>query len=130
MQPDYSRFKQRDIITARQKGGKTSSIFATVLWVSCWNESISQQKDKRSMKMRQHIPGILLLFGVISLLVAGCGEPSSNGPVTISFWVRAADQTFVEPVVAAYNKSHTNQVALTIIPNDQFVTKFANASEI
>jgi multiple sugar transport system substrate-binding protein len=80
------------------------------------------------MKMRQHIPGILLLFGVISLLVAGCGEPSSNGPVTISFWVRAADQTFVEPVVAAYNKSHTNQVALTIIPNDQFVTKFANAS--
>jgi len=48
--------------------------------------------------------------------------------VTISFWIRAADQTFVQPLADAYNKSHKNQVKLAIIPNDQFVTKFASAS--
>ncbi|HEU5226478.1 MAG TPA: sugar ABC transporter substrate-binding protein [Ktedonobacteraceae bacterium] len=85
------------------------------------------------MKMRKFVRALsLLLPGIVMLFLSACGGPSSNGgagnPVTISFWIRAADQTFAQPLVDAYNKSHTNQVKLTIIPNDNFVTKFASAS--
>lgn len=45
----------------------------------------------------------------------------------ISFWVRAADQAFVTPAVKAWNDSHPNKVELTIIPSDNFVTKFGTA---
>lgn len=84
------------------------------------------------MKMRKFVRALsLLLPGIVMLFLAACGGPGSSGaggPVTISFWIRAADQTFAQPLVDAYNKSHTNQVKLTIIPNDNFVTKFASAS--
>ncbi len=85
------------------------------------------------MKIRQFVRTLTVLFpGMLLLFLSACGTPgssgSSSGPVTISFWIRAADQTFVQPLAAAYNKGHTNQVKLTIIPNDNFVTKFASAS--
>jgi multiple sugar transport system substrate-binding protein len=70
-----------------------------------------------------------ILCGVALLLslVACGGQAASNGPVKISFWVRSADENFVQPLVKAYNATHKNQVALTIVPNDQFVTKFGSA---
>ncbi|HLZ57184.1 MAG TPA: sugar ABC transporter substrate-binding protein [Ktedonosporobacter sp.] len=87
------------------------------------------------MKMRQSVRTITVLFsGIMLLFLSACGGgqgpggTSSGSPVTSQFWVRAADQTFVQPLVAAYNKTHTNQVKLTIIPNDNFVTKFASAT--
>jgi multiple sugar transport system substrate-binding protein len=46
----------------------------------------------------------------------------------LSFWVRASDSGFVTPVVNAWNASHPTKVSLTIIPNDDFVTKFGTAS--
>lgn len=45
----------------------------------------------------------------------------------ISFWVRASDQAFVEPMVKAWNEKRPTKVALTVIPNDDFVTKFGTA---
>jgi hypothetical protein len=52
-----------------------------------------------------------MLFSLV-----GCGsQTTSNGPVTISFWVRSADEGFVQTVVNAYNATHKNHVALTII---------------
>jgi multiple sugar transport system substrate-binding protein len=45
----------------------------------------------------------------------------------ISFWARAADAGFVEPLVKAWNDKHTDKVALTVIPNDDFVTKLGTA---
>lgn len=84
------------------------------------------------MKMRRFARTLSVLFpGLLLLFLSACGggpSSSSSGPVTSSFWVRAADQTFVQPLVEAYNKTHKNQVKLTIIPNDNFVTKFASAS--
>ncbi|MBO0794003.1 MAG: extracellular solute-binding protein, partial [Ktedonobacteraceae bacterium] len=82
------------------------------------------------MKIRQFVRALIVLFpGLILLFTSACGgTSSSSGPVTISFWIRAADQAIAEPVVAAYNKSHQNKVKLTIIPNDNFVTRFASAS--
>src|SRR5262245_23216398 len=46
----------------------------------------------------------------------------------ISFWVRAPDSGFVTPVVKAWNDSHATRVNLTIIPTNDFVTKFGTAS--
>ncbi|SIT44619.1 Extracellular solute-binding protein family 1 [Paraburkholderia ribeironis] len=46
----------------------------------------------------------------------------------ISFWVRAPDSGFVTPVVKAWNANHQTKVNLTIIPADDFVTKFGTAS--
>lgn len=46
---------------------------------------------------------------------------------SISFWVRTADQGFVEPLVKAYNARGGTQIKLTIIPQDDFVTKFGTA---
>jgi multiple sugar transport system substrate-binding protein len=46
----------------------------------------------------------------------------------ITFWVRASDGGFVTPVVKAWNDSHPNKVNLTVVPNDDFVTKFGTAS--
>lgn len=45
----------------------------------------------------------------------------------LSFWVRASDAGFVEPMVKVWNAKHANQVILTVIPNDDFVTKFGTA---
>lgn len=46
----------------------------------------------------------------------------------LSFWVRASDAAFAEPMVKAWNAKHPNKVALTVIPNEDFVTKFGTAS--
>ena len=51
----------------------------------------------------------------------------AQGAKEISFWVRASDQAFVEPMVKAWNEKHQTKVALTVIPNDDFVTKFGTA---
>lgn len=47
--------------------------------------------------------------------------------VTIDFWVRNDDAGFTQPLVKAFNDSHTTQVKLNIIPSAQFVPKFAAA---
>ncbi|HSI50518.1 MAG TPA: sugar ABC transporter substrate-binding protein [Ideonella sp.] len=49
-------------------------------------------------------------------------------PGTLSFWVRASDAAIATPLVKAWNGSHKAQVALTVIPNDDFMTKFGTAS--
>ncbi|MEO8154362.1 MAG: sugar ABC transporter substrate-binding protein [Rhizobacter sp.] len=45
----------------------------------------------------------------------------------VSFWARASDAGFVEPLVKAWNAGHASQVALTVIPNDDFVTKLGTS---
>ncbi|MEO5796501.1 MAG: sugar ABC transporter substrate-binding protein [Rhodoferax sp.] len=44
-----------------------------------------------------------------------------------SFWIRASDAGFVEPMVKTWNASHASKAVLTVIPNDDFVTKFGTA---
>lgn len=48
------------------------------------------------------------------------GEP-------ITFWSRDSGQVLVEPLVAAWNERHPNQIEATFIPAAQFVQKFAAA---
>lgn len=52
---------------------------------------------------------------------------SSARAEDLSFWVRASDGPFVDPMVKAWNEKHAQKVKLTVIPNDDFVTKFGTA---
>jgi len=74
---------------------------------------------------------------VLALSMAACGGGSSNNSTTssnpddgtkLTMWVRSATDQFSQRLVDAYNKSHKNQVALTIIPNDNYLTKVGAAA--
>lgn len=67
--------------------------------------------------------GLLAALGSVAALAAGQARADD-----ISFWVRAPDSGFVTPVVKAWNDSHPTKVNLTIIPTNDFVTKFGTAS--
>ena len=66
-----------------------------------------------------------LAVGLASgLTIASVQAQSAN---ELSFWIRASDAGFVEPMVKAWNATHKMPVVLTVIPNDDFVTKFGTA---
>ncbi|WP_062430270.1 ABC transporter substrate-binding protein [Herbidospora daliensis] len=56
------------------------------------------------------------------------GGTAASGPTTITMWTRAATQAQSERLVEAYNKSHTNQVKLTVIPTDNYQPRIAAAA--
>ncbi|WP_077037066.1 sugar ABC transporter substrate-binding protein [Pelomonas sp. KK5] len=60
-------------------------------------------------------------------LLFGAAASLAQAQTEITFWVRAPDAGFVEPLVKTWNASHANKVALTVIPADDFVTKFGTA---
>lgn len=70
-------------------------------------------------------PWIKTLMGSAFVLLAANASAADN---EMSFWVRASDAAFAEPMVKVWNDSHSNKVALTVIPNDDFVTKYGTAS--
>ncbi|MGA4993713.1 ABC transporter substrate-binding protein [Nonomuraea bangladeshensis] len=85
--------------------------------------------------MRRRLAGISLL-GVLALTAAACGNGGNGGdggaqeagPVTITMWTRAATQTQSERLVQQYNKTHKNQVKLTVIPTDNYQPRIAAAA--
>ncbi|WP_235558153.1 ABC transporter substrate-binding protein [Sphaerimonospora mesophila] len=56
------------------------------------------------------------------------GEQEDGAAVTITMWTRAATQAQSERLVEAYNKSHKNQVKLTVIPTDNYQPRIAAAA--
>lgn len=75
----------------------------------------------------------------LAIMVAGCTpapteNPGSTDPLgvdngtNLTMWSRSATETQSQAFVDAYNASHENQVELTIIPNDDFVTKVGAAA--
>ncbi len=87
---------------------------------------------------------LIFVLTIVSMLIASCapavqapaaptaGSGSSNPPaeqqaVTLTLWSRDSDQTLVEGLVKQWNSTHKNQIETTIIPADQFVTKFGTA---
>ncbi|MEW9553703.1 ABC transporter substrate-binding protein [Nonomuraea sp. NPDC050783] len=86
--------------------------------------------------MRRRLAGISLL-GVLALTAAACGNGGGSGgggtqpaegPVTITMWTRAATQTQSERLVQEYNRTHKNQVKLTVIPTDNYQPRIAAAA--
>jgi multiple sugar transport system substrate-binding protein len=88
------------------------------------------------------------LTGVIAvgmaMTVAACGGSSGStksaaptakvGPngtddgASLTLWTRAPLEKQAKLLVAAYNASHKNQVALTVVPNDDYVAKVGAAA--
>jgi multiple sugar transport system substrate-binding protein len=72
--------------------------------------------------------------------LAGCGSSNDNGGggggdtagaddgTKITMWTRAATQSQSQRLVKAYNASHKNKVALTIIPTDNYQARVAAAA--
>ncbi|MBM2614295.1 sugar ABC transporter substrate-binding protein [Actinoplanes sp. LDG1-06] len=87
---------------------------------------------------------ILAVTAIASLLasVAACGGDDDNGGsgggnitaegaddgTELALWTRAPLELQAKALVEAYNKSHKNQVKLTIVPNDDYVAKVGAAA--
>ena len=83
-----------------------------------------------------------LITGIaLAVSLAACSAPSDGGGgggstdplgvddgTELTLWSRAATEASTQALVDAYNASHENQVALTIIPTDDFVTKVGAAA--
>src|SRR5215831_5768359 len=57
--------------------------------------------------------------------------PTSTNPddgSKLTMWVRSATDQFSQRLVDAYNASHKNHIDLTIIPNDNYLTKVGTAA--
>lgn len=72
------------------------------------------------------------------LVASACsGGSSSSSPASgaspddgsqLTMWVRSATDDFSQRLVDGYNKSHKNQVKLTVIPNDSYLQKVGAAA--
>ncbi|MEU4425527.1 sugar ABC transporter substrate-binding protein [Actinoplanes sp. NPDC024001] len=82
----------------------------------------------------------LAALGLVAAMAA-CGsddaEGSSSAEITaegtddgseLTLWTRAPLELQAKALVEAYNKSHKNQVKLTIVPNDDYVAKVGAAA--
>lgn len=77
----------------------------------------------------------------IAAALTGCAGGTATGDVstdeiaaedsgaTLSLWVRPGNEAVTDAVVEAYNETHENQVEITHVPADQYVTKFAQAAQ-
>lgn len=68
-----------------------------------------------------------VLLGIVMLLLS-VSAAFAQDAVTITLWSRDSNQAFVRTLADTWNKSHTNQVEVTIIPAADFVTRFGTAA--
>jgi multiple sugar transport system substrate-binding protein len=69
-------------------------------------------------------------MGLAACSSGGGSTPTTNPDdgTTLTMWVRSATDQFSQRLVDAYNASHKNHVNLTIIPNDNYLTKVGTAA--
>jgi multiple sugar transport system substrate-binding protein len=84
---------------------------------------------------RRRFAGVVAATAVIAITMAACGSGESDqGSATpddgsqLTMWVRSATDQFSQRLVDGYNQSHKNQVKLTVIPNDSYLTKVGTAA--
>jgi multiple sugar transport system substrate-binding protein len=70
----------------------------------------------------------------LTLLATGCSSgdaATSDTPddgTELTLWVRSATDDFSNGLADAYNKTHKNQVKVTVIPNDNYLQKIGAAA--
>ena len=93
--------------------------------------------------MRRNTWSRAILAGLLMASMAACGDggtkeaaaPPAGAGVDgvddgskLTLWTRAPLELQAKALVDAYNKSHKNQVELTIVPNDDYVAKVGAAA--
>ena len=82
------------------------------------------------------------LAGALAIALAACSGGTGNGSsgsqtiskdgtddgTTLTLWTRAPLEKQAKLLVEAYNKSHKNQVELSVVPNDDYVAKVGAAA--
>ena len=93
------------------------------------------------MKRSNRAAALVASAGIFALALTGCAGAAAGGPAnagevtaedsgaTLSLWVRPGNEAVTDAVVEAYNASHENQVEITHVPADQYMTKFAQAAQ-
>lgn len=74
---------------------------------------------------------LVVVLGLAACSGNGSSPTTSTSPddgTTLTMWVRSATDQFSQRLVDAYNASHKNHVTLTIIPNDNYLTKVGTAA--
>jgi len=98
-------------------------------------------RNIRGRSTRQRALAGVVVAGLLLALPA-CGDSSNDsssakvsaGPngtddgAKLTLWTRAPLEKQAKLLVAAYNASHKNQVALTVVPNDDYVAKVGAAA--
>src|SRR5205085_9840552 len=87
------------------------------------------------MTHSRRVAAIGAALAALALVLAGCssggskiGSSNPDDGTQLTMWVRSATDQFSQRLVDAYNSSHKNHVALTIIPNDSYLTKVGAAA--
>jgi multiple sugar transport system substrate-binding protein len=86
--------------------------------------------------MRKRFLRVAATVASVAMLAAACGgggEDSDQGATkeaggTITIWARDSQQGFMSKLVDLYNKNHTVQAKVTIIPASNFVQKLGTAA--
>jgi multiple sugar transport system substrate-binding protein len=95
-------------------------------------------RSNRRHRRRAIVAGVV---AVVAASLAACGSSGGKGGsvdagglkgtddgTTLTLWTRAPLEFQAKLLVNAYNKSHKNQVKLTIVPNDDYVSKVGAAA--
>src|SRR5690348_823873 len=93
----------------------------------------------RSRRLRAVIAGIAATGLILGLAACGGDDEGSDATVSVgpegvddgaklTLWTRAPLEKQAKLLVEAYNSSHKNQVALTVVPNDDYVAKVGAAA--
>jgi multiple sugar transport system substrate-binding protein len=79
--------------------------------------------------------GAVAVAATLALTLTACSGGGNSGAsanpddgTQLAMWVRSATDQFSQRLVDAYNASHKNKMALTIIPNDNYLTKVGTAA--
>src|SRR5581483_9611553 len=97
--------------------------------------------SKRSRSQRRR-HSLIALVAVAAVSLAACssgsggkGQTVAQGGIngiddvaSLTLWTRAPLELQANLLVKAYNASHKNQVKLTIVPNDDYVSKVGAAA--
>src|SRR5262245_44585868 len=96
-------------------------------------------KDRPAMPTgtgRRRAVGLTAALAAVVLIVGACSSGGGKASTSttpddgtkLTMWVRSATDQFSQRLVDAYNASHKNHVNLTIIPNDNYLTKVGTAA--
>lgn len=60
---------------------------------------------------------------------SSAGITAADDGAGLTLWVRPGNESVTDAVVEQYNATHSNQVEVTHVPADQYVTKYAQAAQ-